>query len=217
MIGIYSITNIITGQRYIGQSINIHQRWTTHKRDLTNNRHENSHLQEAFNVYGESVFQYEVLEECEQSELKEKEKFWITKYDSKNSGYNMCDGGGGLSNPTDDVRRKISEGLRGERNGFYGVSLKGSLNPNYGKHLSAETRAKISLAAKNRPREKSTRRIPVQASTGEVFQSAVIAAEWLGVSDGSGIGKCCRGQSKTAGIHPVTGERLSWKFRDDLK
>ena len=31
MIGIYKITNLINGKSYIGQSINIKQRWKTHR------------------------------------------------------------------------------------------------------------------------------------------------------------------------------------------
>ena len=36
MIGIYSITNKINGKRYIGQSININNRWKEHIRNIDN-------------------------------------------------------------------------------------------------------------------------------------------------------------------------------------
>lgn len=123
IIGIYSITNKINNKKYIGYSIDIKRRWATHKRDLKNNKHENDHLQKAYNKYGENAFKYQIIEECTQEELKNKEKYWITFYNSKNNGYNMSEGGDGILNPTEDVRKKISEALKGEKNGMYGVHL----------------------------------------------------------------------------------------------
>lgn len=129
----------------------------------------------------------------------------------------MSDGGDGILNPTDDIRRKISEGLKGAQNGMYGVSLIGSLNGMYGKKHTEETRQILSEKAKQRVKEKSNRSRPVQASTGEIFYTMMDAAEWAGVKDSSSIGKACNGICKTAGKHPVTGEKLIWKYRDDLK
>ena len=64
IIGIYSITNTLNNKRYIGYSIDIQRRWATHKRDLKNNKHENDHLQKAYNKYGEDAFKFEIIEEC---------------------------------------------------------------------------------------------------------------------------------------------------------
>ena len=33
--------------------------------------------------------------------------------------------------------------------------------------------------------------------------------------DNSGLVKCCKGQYKSAGKHPVTGEKLVWKYIED--
>ena len=71
--------------------------------------------------------------------------------------------------------------------------------------------------AKKRVGEKSSRRRHVQASTGEIFYTMIEAAKWAGCLDGSSIGKACKGITKTAGRHPVTKEKLSWQYRDDLK
>ena len=140
IIGIYSITNTLNNKRYIGYSIDIQRRWTTHKRDLKNNKHENSHLQNAYNKYGENAFEFEIIEECTKENIKDKEKYWIAFYNSKNEGYNMSEGGDGILNPTEDVRKKISEGLKGEKNGMYGVHLTGELNGMYGKQHTEETK-----------------------------------------------------------------------------
>ena len=215
MIGIYSILNLQNNKRYIGYSIDIQRRWQTHKRDLKNNKHENEHLQNAYNLYGEENFVYEVIEECSIEEIKEREKYWIKYYNSKEDGYNMSEGGDGILNPTEDVRKKISEGLKGSKNGMYGVHLTGEKNGMYGKHHTEETRKILSEKAKLRTGKNSNRARKVQASTGEIFDTMIEAARWAGCKDGSSIGKACRGAAKTAGIHPTTKERLGWKYIDD--
>ena len=47
--------------------------------------------------------------------------------------------------------------------------------------------------------------------TGQIFGSAREAERELKV-DNSSIGKCCLGKVKSAGKHPVTGEKLHWKY-----
>lgn len=95
MIGIYQIYNLINHKRYIGQSSNLDFRWTHHRADLRGNNHHNRHLQGAWNKYGESNFQFSILEECLENQLNEKEQYWIEYYDSYNPehGYNLDHGG----------------------------------------------------------------------------------------------------------------------------
>lgn len=51
-------------------------------------------------------------------------------------------------------------------------------------------------------------------STGEVFRLIEDAATHYGVSR-SCIGAACSGKQKTAAKHPVTGQRLEWKYYDE--
>lgn len=91
MVGIYKIENKINGKKYIGQSVNIKQRWSEHRSMLRHNYHENQHLQNAWNKYGEKNFIHSVIEECKQDELNKREKYWIKYYQSykREKGYNI--------------------------------------------------------------------------------------------------------------------------------
>jgi hypothetical protein len=93
-IGIYKIENLINGKIYVGQSVDIEKRWSTHKSELKNHRHYNSHLQKAWNKYGEENFHFSIVAECDIGELDQCEIYWISKFNSYKSGYNLTSGGG---------------------------------------------------------------------------------------------------------------------------
>lgn len=95
MIGIYKITNLITNMSYIGQSTNIQKRWNDEKRRafIKDDNSYNYPLSKAFRKYGIENFTFEVLEECSQEQLNEKEKYWINQYNTFYNGYNQTLGG----------------------------------------------------------------------------------------------------------------------------
>jgi len=82
MIGIYKITNP-HGKIYIGQSKDIEQRFKTHKSQRTKNK-----LGMSFIEFGVKSHVFEVIEECEKSELNEKEYNYIKFYNSDKEGLN---------------------------------------------------------------------------------------------------------------------------------
>lgn len=88
MIGIYKITNLINGKKYVGQSIHIERRWKEH---IYQNR--NSAIHQAIEKYGVENFNFEIIEECPQSQLDEREIFWIKHFNSYENGYNLTPGG----------------------------------------------------------------------------------------------------------------------------
>lgn len=93
---IYSIVNIATGKRYIGQTTNMSRRKSKHLLKLRNNEHVNEKLQNAFNKYGEDKFIFEVQEyDLTKDELNDLEKDKIKEYDSFYNGYNLTLGGDG--------------------------------------------------------------------------------------------------------------------------
>ena len=75
-IGVYMIVNTANNTVYIGStSKSFEKRWREHKNDLKANRHPNIHLQRAYNRDGEAGFDYDVLEETD--DTIEAEDFWI--------------------------------------------------------------------------------------------------------------------------------------------
>ena len=73
--GVYKITNIITGDFYIGSSKDVKQRWSQHKSPSVHKLWPNSKLYKSMAQYGRDNFTIEVIEETDN--LKEREQYWI--------------------------------------------------------------------------------------------------------------------------------------------
>jgi len=91
MIGIYGIYNKVEDKFYIGSSLNIGSRVSSHYSELRHNKHSNEKLQQAFNIYGEASFLTIIIEECSESVLREVEQFYIRDWDTYKNGYNKTD------------------------------------------------------------------------------------------------------------------------------
>jgi len=124
--GIYKITNIVDGKFYIGSSKNIRRRWQRHKTDLRNNYHCNSHLQNAWNKYGESSFKFKVIKLVNDKDLLlEREQFYIDSLDccNRNIGYNLNTNAAGGGSAKGERNYWYNKGYlrRGKLNNFYGI------------------------------------------------------------------------------------------------
>ena len=76
--GIYKITDLLTEQCYIGQSLDISKRWKDHcKCGLGIDASSTNKLYNAMQKDGVWNFSFELLEECSKELLNEKESFWI--------------------------------------------------------------------------------------------------------------------------------------------
>ena len=93
--GIYKIENKFNGHCYIGQSLNIEQRWTEHKKCINNTESWDRSLYKAIRKYGLENFSWEIIEECSEENLDNRETYWIDYYNSYNDGYNQTMGGSG--------------------------------------------------------------------------------------------------------------------------
>ncbi len=78
--GIYSITNILNGDRYIGSTANFYKRKHTHKTLLNQGEHHSIHLQRAWDKYGGiNGFSFEVLATCPKEYLEKLEQWFLDK------------------------------------------------------------------------------------------------------------------------------------------
>lgn len=115
MIRIYSITNLVDGKMYIGQSTNIEKRLANHKSALNCNYHRNKHLQRAYHKYGSESFLFRVLCECSVDDLDAKERDFICRFNTIKNGYNLEGGGNLLKKISDETKRIWSEMRRGSK------------------------------------------------------------------------------------------------------
>lgn len=83
-IGIYLITHKVTGDRYVGMSRTIEQRWKAHLKRLEQGKHHSKAMQALANEYGLDSFTFEILEECEpepgkriELTLRSAEEIWM--------------------------------------------------------------------------------------------------------------------------------------------
>lgn len=111
--GIYIITNKINDKVYIGQTRQrFIKRYWHHLWKLKDNSHDNIHLQNSFNLYGEDSFIFEVLESVEDNDkLNEVEVKYISYYRELDRCYNIQSGGQVVLNyeRTLEQRKSIGE------------------------------------------------------------------------------------------------------------
>lgn len=124
--GIYGIRNLINGKIYVGKTgMNFGDRCDSHRSLLNNGKHDNPHLQRAWNKYKQENFEFIVLEDCVVDELNDREKYYIKLYKEMGLAYNIHDGGDEGYNLgkhlSEETKRKI-----GEKNRINGLGRKAS-------------------------------------------------------------------------------------------
>lgn len=71
---VYKIVNTITGEFYIGSSVDVKQRWIGHKCPAEWERRPNSRLYKDFQKYGLDCFSFQILVQVEPEYLREEEQ-----------------------------------------------------------------------------------------------------------------------------------------------
>lgn len=132
--GIYKIVNKVNGKYYLGSTSNTQLRWNLHRSELRRNRHGNDYLQHAWNKYGESTFDFIVVEKAPAEKLIEIEQRYLNELD-RDKCYNLSFTADRIE-MSEATRKKLSE------------SHKGKKNANYGKRMSAELKQKLLKANK---------------------------------------------------------------------
>lgn len=88
--GIYKITNIENQKCYIGQAVNIADRWKQHiKRGVGAEAPTRNKLYPAMYELGPEQFTFEILEDCDKSLLDSREDYWQEFYQAKEFGYSI--------------------------------------------------------------------------------------------------------------------------------
>jgi group I intron endonuclease len=104
MIGIYKITSP-DGKVYVGQSKDIEKRFISHKNNVYKR---GSGINNSFYLHGVENHKFEVIEECDESDLLLKEILYQKEYDSVENGLNYLYGFGLKLFPT-DVHARVAE------------------------------------------------------------------------------------------------------------
>lgn len=140
--GIYKITNLINGKRYIGSSVNLTSRLRAHRSYLRGGCHENSHLQRAWNKHGESSFEFNILFYTDEKDVR---MFEQRALDGLQPEYNIekevsmvgC-------NRSEETKEKMSVALKGRKlTEEHKKKISAAL---IGINRSAETRAKMGVS-----------------------------------------------------------------------
>lgn len=102
---IYVWENLINGKMYVGQTVRLDIREKQHLRNDNNQA-----IDLAIEKYGDENFDRYIIDVAfSKEELDEKERYWISYYDTfEGKGYNCNSGGGGNGKPSNKTRRKMS-------------------------------------------------------------------------------------------------------------
>lgn len=145
-IGIYSITHIGSGKRYVGKSVNIERRIIAHKCSLTshdyNPKSVNRHLYNAVQKYGWVEFKTEILESflfADEENIAVRELFWIDFYGTvdRSKGFNLRRDSSTSMIVHPETRLLMSQRV-------------GDKNPNFGNKWTTAMKEKMSDIAKER-------------------------------------------------------------------
>lgn len=170
---IYKITNIQNNKVYIGQTIRpIKDRFHRHVNDALNNNLD-THFARAIRKYGKDSFIIEIIDEAiNQTELNQKEQYWIQYYNSIQDGYNETDaiskcGGNTYKSKTLEEMSAIKEKLR--------VSKIGGKNPN----------------------ARKVKMVDLVNNIEKIFNSQQECANYLNLSSHMPVSRRCRGETKS--------------------
>lgn len=142
------------GHCYIGSAIDIKKRWCQHRSQLNLGKHPNRYLQNAWNKYGEDVFEFSVLETCFVFILIFREQHYI---DSIKPKYNLSRTAGST------LGVKQSEEARAKK-----ALIERGNTKALGYRHTEEARNKISFAGRRKCTEETKEKISL-ANTGHKY------------------------------------------------
>lgn len=211
--GIYKITNNLSNKAYVGQSVNIEQRWGYYRHGSK----DHTPILFAVRKYGLNNFTFEVIEECDREMLNEREIYWIKKANTISpQGYNLSTGGRKTTwmyapsretlekrskalkgqKRTDETKRKMSIAQKGrvlseEHKEKLRLAHLGQQPWNKGVPMKEETKLKMASSKRGTPAVWRNR--AVVRGDGVVYESIKDAAEAISATY-KGIIRVCKGE-----------------------
>lgn len=133
--GIYKIINKKNNKLYIGSGKNLNDRKRSHFTSLKQNSHNNQHLQNAWNKYGQNAFKFKTIEKVDDTFKRwKREQEYLDSYRLSGNWNKLYNIQKAVNNHflAEETKQKMSKSSKGENNSFYG------------KTHTKETREKIS-------------------------------------------------------------------------
>lgn len=154
---VYVLQNLVNGKVYVGQTKSPSKRKATH---FYNARKGIARpLYAAIRKHGVENFAFEVLEECIDDVVNEREQYWVAHFDSFNpeKGYNLTSGGNQLIEFSEEVVQRTCNHHVGMRGRHHTAATREKMREACRRREvpSEETRKKISDAAKARKGERA--------------------------------------------------------------
>jgi group I intron endonuclease len=219
---IYKITNVIDGTIYVGQTKDtFNKRWIHHKSDAKCGN-KNTHFCNALKKYGLESFEREIIEECSNEFLDEREIYWIAFFDSYFNGYNLTPGGGQGTEVAEQTRQKISESLKGRKRSPETIkrmseSLKGKVSPMHGKKHSSETIEKIKEKRKLQIMSEETKKKISESNKGKKHTEEAKEKMRNHVYDRKGRIPWNKGKSISEEEKKIRKAELQRRYREKIK
>lgn len=202
--GIYQIKNTLNGKIYIGSSKNMNARIRGHRVKLRKNKHCNSHLQSAWNKYGEKSFIYSVIEICQEEVLIKKEQFYVDKLEVINPkiGYNKASDIRRTAGYkwTDESRKKLSNSKKGIK--MHENTRKALIKANKSRiyksgYKISKKQARIRALGHSRP----VLQYDLEGNFIKEWKYSILATEFYSKGSRCNIRNCCRGKRYKAYEH----------------
>lgn len=149
--GIYKIVCKVTGEIYVGSSVNLRKRWGQHYSSLRKGNHVNPILQNAWNKYGEEAFCFVIMELIDKEMLLQREQEILDELKpfAPDNGFNVCRSAQsfrlGLKHSPEAIK-KMSE------------ASKRRIHPLLGKHHSEEAKKNMSRAKKGKKQSEEAKK-----------------------------------------------------------
>lgn len=217
--GVYKITSNHNGLFYIGSSVNIRNRYHSHRASLRGNYHRSKYLQHVYNKYGSDNLIFEVLTYCPKEYILRMEQWFLDNMKPLYNNHPTAKSAAGriLSQEHKDGIRK---GLMGNTNGTFGKGCKRDTHKT-GIPRPQHVKDQISKALLGRTDidHTSYRSDPTKMRHREVLQFTVegnLVAAYFNMQIASNetganrslINLCCQGKKRTA-------KGFIWQYKEN--